>query len=93
MIAQYSVNDHGDTSYIDAEAVAFVKRYGAYLQLHSCLSCSAASKAVAPIKELLSLAHHDPTHRDAVREMKKGNVLTFYENVSIRLCMVFALLH
>lgn len=84
VLAQYPVEDTGeDTSWIDKEAVAFVKKYGAYLQIHSCLSCSAAVKAVAPINEILQLARHDPTHRDAVREIQKSTSLTFYDAVSV----------
>jgi hypothetical protein len=84
VLGQYPVEDTGeDTSWIDKEAVAFVKKYGAYLQIHSCLSCSAAVKAVAPINEILQLASHDPTHRDAVREIHKSTSLTFYDSVSV----------
>jgi hypothetical protein len=66
----------------EKEAIEFVKNYGAYLQLHTCLSCSAAVKAETMIEELLSVASHDVSHRDATREIHKAASLTFYDSVS-----------
>lgn len=83
ILTRYSHEEEEALS-IDGAAVAFIKKYGAYLQLHSCLSCAAAANAAAPINELLLLASHDPTHREAVREIKKAKSLTFYEAVSSR---------
>ena len=71
---------------LDEEAKAFVKKYGAYLQLHSCLSYSAVVKAEAPIGDLLIAASHDPTHRDATKEIQRANALIFYDEVSNAQC-------
>ena len=87
LLGQYSLVDderEDDLSSIDKQAVAFVKTYGAYLQIHSCLSSSAAVKAEAPIKEILLLANHDPSHRDAVKEVQKAKSFVFYDTVSYR---------
>eukprot|EP00980_Cylindrotheca_fusiformis_P028429 scaffold22599_cov139-Cylindrotheca_fusiformis.AAC.20 len=90
VIGQYSVEDDGqDTSRMDKDAVTFVKKYGAYLQIHSSLSCSAAAKASAPIKEILQLARHDPTHRDAVREIQKSSSLVFYDTAKLSAALSF----
>jgi hypothetical protein len=86
IIAQYSENE-GESeekyvSSIDEEVASFVQKYGSYLQIHSCLSYSAAVEADTAIKELLKVASHDPSHRDAVKEIQKANDLTFYDTVS-----------
>ena len=71
-----------DTASAEKEAIAFINKYGAYLQLHSCFSSAASANAAAPIKELLKLAKHDPTHREALRDLRKSGSLTFYDTVS-----------
>jgi hypothetical protein len=82
LLSPYSdVSGEARTS-LDERVVAFVKLYGAYLQIHSCLSFSSAVRAEAAIAELLKVSSHDPSHRDAVREIQKGNALTFYDTVS-----------
>ena len=85
LLAQYpiGVQSEENSSTVDEEAVAFVKKYGAYLQLHSCLSSSAAVKAEAPIQEILLLANHDPSHRDAVKEIQRANKIIFYDTVKL----------
>jgi hypothetical protein len=94
ILAQYYDNESDtvaeDRSSIDEEASSFIKQYGAYLQIHSCLSYSAAVKAEAPIGDLLIVASHDPSHRDAVKEIQKANALTFYDTVSHFLCRGFS---
>jgi hypothetical protein len=67
------------------EAKEFIKNFGAYLQIHRCLSCAAKLKAEAVIEELLGVGSYDPSHRDAMREIHKANNLTFYDAVSISL--------
>ena len=66
----------------EKEAISFIQKYGAYLQLHTSLSSAAAAKAATPIKELLKLAKRDPTHREAMRHMKAAGSLVFYDMVS-----------
>lgn len=67
------------------KAKEFIKNYGAYLQIHTCLSCAAKLKAEPVIGELLGVGSYDPSHRDAMREIHKANNLTFYDAVSIYL--------
>lgn len=75
-----------DTQSIDEEVAFFVQKYGTYLQIHSCLAFSASVQADRAIDELLEVAKHDPSHRDAVNEIEKANDLTFYDVVSIWNC-------
>lgn len=86
ILAKYSGTENQtseeERALIDEEATSFVKRYGAYLQIRSCLSYAAAVKAESPIDDLLVVASHDLSHRDAVKEIQKGKALTFYDTVS-----------
>lgn len=66
----------------DEESARFIKRYGAYLQMHTSLTYAALVNAESVIKELLLVAEHDLVHHDATREIRKGNTLTFYDHVS-----------
>jgi hypothetical protein len=65
------------------KAKGFIKNFGAYLQIHTCLSCVAKLKAGPVVGELLGVGSYDPSHRDAMREIHKANNLTFYDAVSI----------
>ena len=67
----------------------FVATYGAYLQMHSCLTLAAALKDESAITHLLKAAEHDPNHRDAVKEILKSNDLLFYDSVRV-FCISFA---
>lgn len=60
----------------------FVDKYGSYLQMHSCLSFAASRKDEVAIMHLLKAAKYDPSHADAVREIKKSKNLVFYDSVS-----------
>jgi len=59
-----------------------VKKFGAYLQIHSCLVSSAKVEADKAIDHLLDLARFDPSHREARKELAKASAMTFYESVS-----------
>jgi hypothetical protein len=63
----------------------FVEKFGSYLQLHSCLSFAASVRDESAIAHLLQVAEHDPSHRDAVREIQKSNDMLFYDTVSVLL--------
>ena len=62
--------------------IEFMKLYGAYLHMHTSLSCAAKLKAESIIKELLNVASYDPSYRDAMREIQKANNFIFYDPVS-----------
>ena len=64
------------------EVEIFLKKFGAYLQLHSCLVSSAKVEAGKAIDHLLDLARCDPSHREARKELAKASAMTFYESVS-----------
>lgn len=60
----------------------FVKEFGSYLKLHTCLAYAAVLKAEQVIDLLLDLAKHDPKHKETVKRFSKGVSLVFYEPVS-----------
>jgi hypothetical protein len=66
-----------------AEAEQFVKTFGAYLKLHSCLVCAAEIHAESIIPILLEIAKHDMRHRDALKLLSKKTFFTPYEPVSV----------
>ena len=65
-----------------AELVAFVRKYGAYMKLHTCLAYSAALKCDKVINELLALAEHDHRHREVISLFHRRHALILYEPVS-----------
>ncbi len=71
-----------DRKAVDVEVEAFLRKYGAYLQIHSCLVLSAKVEADKAIDQLLELARFDPLHREATKELARANDLTFYDTVS-----------
>lgn len=81
LLSQYQEIADEERDELDEKVSTFVKQYGAYLQIHSCLAFSATVRAQAAITELLKAASYDPTHRDAVKEIQRGKTLTFYEAV------------
>lgn len=68
------------------ELVEFVKKYGAYLKLHTCLAYAAALKRTDVIDALLDLAEHDLRHREVIKLFSRRNALILYEPVS---CFLF----
>ena len=71
-----------DMEQINEEVAVFVRRFGTYLQIHSCLAFSARVKADRAVDELLAVSRFDPSHRDAVKEIQNAKDLTFYDAVS-----------
>jgi hypothetical protein len=59
----------------------FVKDYGSYLKMHTCLAYSAVLKSERVIDVLLEAAKYDPRHREVMKQMSKANALIFYEPV------------
>lgn len=64
------------------EEKTFVEKYGAYLQMHSCLTYAAAAKDETAILHLLEAAKFDPRHVEGVKEIRKSKHLVLYESVS-----------
>ena len=69
------------------ELVAFVEKFGAYLKLHTCLAYAAALKSCEVIDVLLSLAKHDPRHREVMKLFSRRHALILYEPVSLRVVL------
>jgi hypothetical protein len=64
------------------EITIFMKEYGSYLRMDTCLAYASVLKATAVIDLLLAIAKHDPRHRDAIKQMSKSMSMVFYEPVS-----------
>ncbi|KAL3943392.1 MAG: hypothetical protein SGBAC_002558 [Bacillariaceae sp.] len=79
LLEAFMIGEEKDIKAAETETIAFIRKYGAYLQLHTSLSSAAAANAGAPIKELLKLAKSDPTHREAMRDLKGAGSLVFYD--------------
>lgn len=62
--------------------VSFVKKFGAYMKLHTCLAYAAALKCSDVIDELLALAEHDLRHREVIKLFHRRHALILYEPVS-----------
>jgi len=60
-------------------AKSFVKEYGAYLRLHTCIAYAAAVRAHDIIKVLLEVGNHDPFHQESIRRFSRASSLVFYE--------------
>lgn len=82
LLEPFTTGDYKESKIAEKEAIAFIQKYGAYLQLHTSLSSAAAAHASNHIKELLKLAKSDPTHREAMRHLKAAGSLLFYDTVS-----------
>ncbi len=67
----------------DGGAETFVDTYGAYLQMHSCLTYAAAARDETAIMQLLKAAEYDPSHQDSTKEIRKSKDLVFYDSVSV----------
>jgi hypothetical protein len=65
-----------------ATEMSFVEKFGAYLQIHTCLTYAANAKDESAIIHLLDAAKHDLTHLEAIKEITKSKDLVFYEPVS-----------
>jgi len=67
------------------EMTSFVKEYGSYLTMHTCLAYSDILKAEEVIDLLLEVAKFDPRHREVMKHVSRANALVFYEPV----CAIF----
>lgn len=65
---------------VEQEIIPFIETYGSYLKLHTCLAYAAVLKAENVILSLLSLAKHDPRHREVMKHTSKSSMV-FYEPV------------
>ncbi len=66
----------------DDTIATFLKEYGSYLRMDTCLAYASVLRATFVIDLLLSIAKHDPMHRDAMKQMSKSTSMLFYEPVS-----------
>jgi len=65
------------------EIVEFLRQYGSYLKLHTCLAYAAVLKAETVIDHLLGIAKYDPRHREVIKQTSKSTAMIFYEPVSV----------
>ena len=64
------------------EIIKFVQKFGAYLNLYSCLVSASNYFLTDVIDQLLEVASHDLHHNDAMGTLSKKGVLVLYEPVS-----------
>lgn len=63
------------------DCIAFVRDFGSYLKLHTCLVHAAATHADDVVSVLLELARYDPRHKELMKVGVKPHMLVFYEQV------------
>ena len=74
--------EHDGYDHSDSTIAAFLKEYGSYLRMDTCLAYASVLRATFVIDLLLSIAKHDPRHREAMKQMSKSTSMLFYEPVS-----------
>ncbi len=67
------------------EIVVFLGEYGSYLRMDTCLAYAAVLKADTVVDLLLSIAKHDPRHREMIKQTTKSTSMVFYEPVSFNM--------
>lgn len=80
-------NDHDDSKKTEMDVIGttveaakmFVRDYGAYLRLHTCIAYAAAVHSHEIIKILLDCAQHDPQHQESLRRFTRPSTIFFYE--------------
>ena len=89
-----ALNKYDDSDNAEGEITTFLKDYGSYLRMDTCLAYASVLRATFVIDLLLSIAKHDPRHREAMKQMSKSTSMVFYESVSekIRICHLFLFL-
>jgi hypothetical protein len=75
-----TTQDEGMREKIEQDIIPFIETYGSYLKLHTCLAYAAVLRAENVILSLLSLAKHDPRHREVMKHTVKSSMV-FYEPV------------
>jgi hypothetical protein len=63
------------------DCIVFVRTFGSYLKLHTCLVQAAAAHADDVVSVLLELARYDPRHKEFMKLGVKPHMLVFYEQV------------
>jgi hypothetical protein len=63
--------------------VGFVKAYGTYLKLHTCLISAADAHSGPVLRALLDMARFDPHHREFAKVLFKKQALVLYESEMI----------
>jgi hypothetical protein len=75
--------DQASTVEARDDCIGFVRTFGSYLKLHTCLVHAAAAHADDVVSVLLELARYDPRHKELMKLGVKPHMLVFYEQVGI----------
>ena len=68
----------------EENVVDFIKRYGAYLKLHTCIVRASDAGSGPILRALLDMARFDLRHRDCLKRLtNKQNTFFLYESVSV----------
>jgi len=82
MCAEKTDDDGPESEKGKDDIVVFMGEYGSYLKMDTCLAYAAALKADSVVDILLSIAKHDPRHREVIKQTTKSTTMVFYEPVS-----------
>ena len=75
-------NTHNAPDDIEDTIAIFLKEYGSYLRMDTCLAYASVLRVTFVVELLLNIAKHDPRHREAMKQMSKSTSMVFYEPVS-----------
>ena len=77
-------NNTGNTTPDEEEVVDFIKSYGAYLKLHTCIVRASDAGSGPILRALLDMSRFDLRHRDCLKRLSNKQTTFFlYESVSI----------
>jgi hypothetical protein len=65
------------------DIVVFLGEYGSYLRMDTCLAYAGVLKSETVVDLLLSIAKHDPRHREVMKQLSRSTSMVFYEPVRI----------
>ena len=78
-----SSTDNTSTATPEERAIDFIKKYGSYLKLHSCIVRASDVGSGPILRTLLDMARFDLHHRDCLKRLSNTQTTFFlYESVS-----------
>ena len=68
----------------EEQIIEFVKTFGAYLKLHTCLVCASDTGSGLVVRTLLDMARFDLRHREFLKALSNKQAFLLYEPVSFK---------
>jgi hypothetical protein len=75
------LHETGDVETATDDIVVFLGEYGSYLRMDTCLAYAGVLKSETVVDLLLSIAKHDPRHREVMKQLSRSTSMVFYEPV------------